>query len=61
GGMFVKLIGRPEIMHLCTTYGLPRKTLMKFVMKLLANLYDTHDGDWMDKVLTTLTKVTPSA
>lgn len=61
GGVFVKLIGRPEIMHLCTRYGLPRKTLMRFVMKLLANLYDKRDGDWMDRVITTLTKVVPSA
>ena len=30
-------------------------------MKLLAHLYDTKDGDWMDKVITSLTEVVPSA
>lgn len=61
GQVFVSLIERPEIMRLCTRYGLPRPTLMKFTMKLLAHLYDTSDGDWMDKTITTLTKAVPSA
>ena len=26
-------------MHACTKYGLPRKTLMRFTLKLLANLH----------------------
>ncbi len=61
GQVFVSLIERPEIMHLCTRYGLPRPTLMRFTMKLLAHLYDTQDGDWMDKLLTSLQKAVPSA
>lgn len=61
GTIFVKLIGDPRIMHLCTTYGLPRKTLMKFVMKLLANLTDSRDGDAMDRIINALCKVAPSA
>ncbi|HQA30982.1 MAG TPA: geranylgeranyl reductase family protein [Propioniciclava tarda] len=61
GNTFVKLINNPQIMNLCTTYGLPRPTLMRFVHKLLAHLYDTRDGDWMDKVITAATKVVPSA
>lgn len=61
GQVFVSLIERPEIMRLCTRYGLPRPTLMKFTMKLLAHLYDTSDGDWMDKTITAMTKVVPSA
>ncbi len=61
GQVFVSLIGHPEVMRVCTRYGLPRKTLMRFTMKLLADLYDTTDGDWMDKVITGLTKVVPSA
>jgi len=61
GQVFVSLIAHPKVMHLCTTYGLPRPVLMRFTMKLLAHLYDTRDGDWMDKVLTTLAKVAPSA
>ncbi|MGD7704685.1 geranylgeranyl reductase family protein [Microlunatus sp. Y2014] len=61
GGIFVKLIGRPEIMKLCTRYGLPRKTLMKFVLKLLANLTDSRDGDAMDKIINSLTRMAPAA
>ena len=61
GQVFVALIERPEVMRLCTRYGLPRPTLMKFTMKLLAHLYDTTDGDWMDKTITAMTKVVPSA
>ncbi len=61
GGVFVKLISNPRIMHLCTEYGLPRPVLMRFVHKLLAHLYDTRDGDWMDKVITAATKAVPSA
>jgi len=61
GQVFVSLIEHPQVMHVCTRYGLPRPTLMKFTMKLLAHLYDTNDGDWMDKVLTSLQKVVPSA
>ncbi len=61
GQAFVALIGHPQVMRICTRYGLPRPALMRFTMKLLAHLYDTSDGDWMDKVITGLTKVVPSA
>ncbi|HQY99963.1 MAG TPA: geranylgeranyl reductase family protein [Propionicimonas sp.] len=61
GQVFVSLIEHPQVMHLCTRYGLPRPTLMRFTMKLLAHLYDTADGDWMDKVIRALAKVAPSA
>ncbi|NLE97604.1 MAG: geranylgeranyl reductase family protein [Propionibacterium sp.] len=61
GTIFTKLIGNPTIMKLCTKYGLPRKTLMALVMKLLANLTDAHEGDWMDKLINMLQKAAPSA
>ena len=61
GTVFVKLIGDPRIMHLCTRYGLPRKTLMRFVLKLLANLTARNDGDAMDRIINALCKVAPSA
>ena len=61
GQVFVALIGRPEVMRVLTRYGLPRPTLMRFTMKLLAHLYDANEGDWMDKVITSMTKVVPSA
>lgn len=61
GTIFVQLIGNPNIMQLCTKYGLPRKTLMQLVMKLLAHLTDANEGDWMDRLLNTLAKAAPSA
>lgn len=61
GKTFVRLINHPQVMRVCTEYGLPRPVLMRFVHKLLAHLYDTSDGDWMDKVITAATRVVPSA
>ena len=34
---------------------------MRFVMKLLANLTDSHDGDAMDRVINALCRVAPAA
>ena len=57
----MKLIGHPQVMHACTKYGLPRKTLMRFTLKLLANLTDSRDGDAMDKLINSLSKIAPAA
>ena len=61
GRLFVKIIGNPDVMRLATRYGLPRPTLMRFTLKLLANLTDRRDGDAMDRVINGLSKVTPTA
>ena len=61
GRIFVKLIARPEIMRICTTYGLPRRSLMRFTLKLLANLHDSTDGDASDKLISALSKIAPAA
>ncbi|GAB2656868.1 geranylgeranyl reductase family protein [Saccharopolyspora gloriosae] len=61
GNIFSKLIGNPTVMRMATKHGLPRVTLMRFVLKLLANLYDGRDGDTMDRVISTTTRLTPSA
>lgn len=61
GTIFVKLIGNPKVMHLCTTYGLPRRRLMKLVHKLLANLTDEHQQDGYDRLINTLSRMAPSA
>jgi geranylgeranyl reductase family protein len=61
GGVFVKLIGNPAVMKAATRHGLPHPTLMKFVLKLLANLTDPRGGDSMDRVITALTKLAPAA
>ena len=38
GRGFAEAIGNPEVMRLATKYGLPRTTLMRFLLKLMANL-----------------------
>ncbi|GID95522.1 geranylgeranyl reductase family protein [Amorphoplanes digitatis] len=60
GGVFVKLIGNPQIMRIATRHGMPHPTLMRFVLKLLANLTDPRDGDAMDRIINGLTKVAPA-
>ncbi|TDB74552.1 geranylgeranyl reductase family protein [Micromonospora sp. KC723] len=60
GGVFVKLIGRPEVMRMATRYGMPHPTLMRFVLKLLANLTDPRGGDAMDRVINAMTKAAPA-
>lgn len=61
GNTFSKLIGNPTVMRMATKHGLPRTTLMRFVLKLLANLYDSKGGDAIDRVINATTRVTPSA
>jgi len=60
GNAFSTLIGNPTIMGLAARHGLPRKTLMRFVLKLLANLYDPKDGHLSDRVITAMTRLVPS-
>ncbi|MDQ1680942.1 MAG: menaquinone-9 beta-reductase [Frankiaceae bacterium] len=61
GRLFVKAIGHPSVMKLATRHGLPHPTLMKFCLKLLANLSDSRDGDVMDRLITALNRLAPAA
>ncbi|MCL2802687.1 MAG: geranylgeranyl reductase family protein [Micrococcales bacterium] len=60
GRVFVFLIEHPRVMHWCTTYGLPRPTLMRLVMKLLSDLYEPRGGDWMDRLIATAARLAPA-
>ena len=60
GGIFVKLIGRPEVMRMATKHGMPHPMLMRFVLKLLANLTDPRGEDAMDRVINAMTRVAPA-
>jgi geranylgeranyl reductase family protein len=60
GAIFVKLIGNPKVMQACTRHGLPHPALMRFVLKLMANLTDPRDGDVSDRVINVLTRLTPA-
>lgn len=61
GRLFVRLIGHPAVMQLATRHGLPHPMLMRFTLKLLANLTDPRDGDAMDRVINALTRMAPAA
>jgi flavin-dependent dehydrogenase len=60
GGAFVRLIGRPQIMKLAVRHGMPHPTVMRFVLKLMANLTDPRGGDAMDRIINALVKVAPA-
>jgi geranylgeranyl reductase family protein len=61
GRVFVSAIGHPQVMKYATKYGLPRPTLMRFALKLLANLTDPTGGDAMDRVINGFSRLAPSA
>ena len=61
GRVFVKLIEHPEVMRVCTRYGLPRPALMRLTLKLLADVYDPRGGDVSDRLIHALTRIAPAA
>ncbi|MPZ25769.1 MAG: geranylgeranyl reductase family protein [Micromonosporaceae bacterium] len=60
GALFVKLIGYPSVMRFGTRHGLPHPALMRFSLKLMANLTDPRGGDATDRVINGLARVTPA-
>ncbi len=60
GRVFVKAIGRPDLMRFATRHGMSRPALMRFALKLLANLTDPHDGDATDRLVNGMTKLARS-
>ncbi|MGH3663787.1 MAG: geranylgeranyl reductase family protein [Micromonosporaceae bacterium] len=60
GTVFVKLLGNPQIVKIATRHGLPHPTLMRFVLKLLANLTDPRGGDAMDRNINGMTRIVPA-
>ncbi|NEC25660.1 geranylgeranyl reductase family protein [Streptomyces sp. SID8111] len=61
GRAFVKLIGNPKVMQIAAQRGLTHPMLMRFTLKLLANLTDPTGGDAMDRIINGLSKVAPKA
>ena len=61
GRLFVALIEHPEVMRICTRYGLPRKNLMKLVTKLLSDGWERRGGDAIDHFIQLLTRMVPAA
>ncbi|MGB4809027.1 MAG: FAD-dependent monooxygenase, partial [Candidatus Phosphoribacter baldrii] len=61
GRWFARAIGNPEVMRLATTYGLPRTALMRFLLKVMANLPEEHGGRLDDRLVHLMSKVVPDA
>ncbi|MFI6344737.1 geranylgeranyl reductase family protein [Streptomyces sp. NPDC050560] len=61
GRLFVKLIGNPKIMKIGAQHGLTHPMLMRFTLKMLANLTDPSGGDAMDRIINGLTRIAPRA
>ncbi|HEY8716969.1 geranylgeranyl reductase family protein [Pengzhenrongella sp.] len=61
GRYFVKLIEHPQIMRICTKYGLSRPLLMRFTLKLLSDCYEPRGGDMVDRVISGLSRLAPAA
>jgi menaquinone-9 beta-reductase len=60
GRVFVQLLGRPQLMHFATRHGMARPALMRFALKLLANLTDPRGGDAADRLINGMTRLAPN-
>ncbi len=61
GRAFAELVGNPTVMHVCTTYGMPYRSLMELVLKLMAHLTDRRPADTKDAIVNTLQRLAPAA
>ena len=61
GRIFVELIGRPKLMRYATSAGMSKPTLMRFALKLLANLSEPRGGDASDRLISAMTRLAPSS
>ena len=59
GRGFVRAIGHPTVMRLATRLGLPRERVMRFALRVLANLTDGRDGDSQDRLMDALVRISP--
>ncbi|EMY34075.1 geranylgeranyl reductase [Arthrobacter crystallopoietes BAB-32] len=61
GRVFAQLIGKPSVMKLALRTGMPVPPLMRFVVRMLANLTDAEGTAFEDRVIHLLEKVAPQA
>ncbi|GIV00478.1 MAG: drug:proton antiporter [Actinomycetota bacterium] len=60
GTWFARAIGRPSIMRASTRYLLPNRPVMRFAMRVLANLTDGREGDVQDRLIAALERLAPT-
>ena len=61
GRLFVELIGRPKLMRYATSKGMSKPALMRFALKLMANLSEPRGGDAGDRLINAITRIAPSS
>jgi geranylgeranyl reductase family protein len=61
GKIFAGLIGKPAIMKLALRTGMPIPVLMRFVVRMLANLTDHSSKGFEDRVIAVLEALVPAA
>jgi geranylgeranyl reductase family protein len=61
GRWFASVIGRPAIMGRATATLLPRRGIMAFALRAMANLSDGRDGDLQDRMLDLALKLAKAA
>ena len=61
GRVFVELIGRPKLMRYATNAGMSKPALMRFALKLMANLSEPRGGDAGDRLINAITRLAPSS
>ncbi len=61
GRHFATIIGHPEVMRLATKHGLRRTTLMRLLLKIMANLAEPGGRGASDRVINALSRMAPDA
>lgn len=61
GRQFARVIGNPDIMKYAVKYGLPRETMMRYALKVMANLSEPHGGSAGDRLFNAMSRITPAA
>ena len=60
GRVFAALIGKPAVMKLALRTGMPIPVLMRFVVRMLANLTDPSAKGFEDRVIRVLEMLVPA-
>ena len=60
GRAFAKAIGHPTVMRYSVYHGFPRERLMRFALRILANLTDGREGDLDDKIMDWIVRIAPA-
>lgn len=61
GTEFVKLIGNPAVMRASVRYGMRHERLMRFLLRLMANLTDGRSPDVQDKLIHAIERLAPAS